>query len=148
MIFQGGRLKKKSTEIFHTAQRGAGMSPVRVDELAQGCRPLGLPGCGLLAGWALRAEQQSTRGRGVGAGAQSSPWTRQDSTEHRPRPRRPPRSAAPPEGTGVRWVQLRLQAETGLTFNPELLDCLAPLPLVSLLSVFWLLEQFTQRGFL
>lgn len=83
----------------------------------------------------------------MAAGAQSSPWTRQDSTEHRP-PQKAAQASCPPEGTGVRWVQLRLQAETGLTFNPELLDCLAPLPLVSLLSFFWLLEQFTQHGFL
>lgn len=136
MIFQGGRLKKKSTETFHTAQRGAGMSPV----------PCGLRGAGLRATRPPPAAGSSQAGRWGGGG--EGPGLRAPPGPDRTAGSTGPAEKAPHEGTGMRWVQPCLQAETGLTVNPELLDCLAPLPLVLLLSVFWLLEQFTQHGFL
>lgn len=57
-----------------------------------------------------------------------------------------PRPAAHHRAQGHSRVQLCLRAEAGLTFNLELLDCLAPLPLVCfclLSSVSWVPVQFT-----
>lgn len=118
-----------------------------MDELAQGCRPLGLPRLRAPRGLGAACRAAARQGALGGGWSSELPLDQTGQHEAPAPPRRPPRPAACPEGTGVRWVQLRLQAETGLTFNPELLDCLAPLSLVSLLSVFWLLEQFTQHGF-
>lgn len=60
----------------------------------------------------------------------------------RPAGQATPRPAAPlARAPGCLWLgsgQVCLQAETGLTFNPELLDCLACLPLV----MFWSWSPF------